>query len=249
MKRPALLTLALLLLAAFFGWETRKALVSGAGGQGEAGGARQDAWKPGAPSPDPASPPDLSPVAAAVAARPLFRQDRQPFREQSASAAPARNYDAELSRFSLLGVLDFGDGLRGVVVNKAGTRTDRWELRAGDTIPGFTVKEVRMDVLLLSADGQDLTLPLYAGPPAASGTSLRTESTRRESAPAKADAVSAAPTAPAPPPAATPPRANPLARRAIRPPPVSSADAPAPTPAPVNRPAPAVAPRYIPGRR
>ncbi|RJP23800.1 MAG: hypothetical protein C4529_03400 [Deltaproteobacteria bacterium] len=248
MKRPALLTLALLLLAAFFGWEIRRALFSGAGGQGEAEGARQDAWKPGAPSPDPASPPDLSPVAAAVAARPLFRPDRQPFREQSASAAPARNYDAELSRFTLLGVLDFGDGLRGVVVSKSGTRSDRWELRAGDALPGFAVKEVRTDALLLSADGRELTLPLYAGPPSASGGAVRTEVPRRDAASPKA-AAAASPAAPAPP--ALPPR-GPAARQLfpVAPGPAAAIPAP-PAPAPMNRTrtAPIVAPRYIPGRR
>jgi hypothetical protein len=245
-KRPALLTLALLLLAAFFGWETRQALVSAPGGQGEAAGQRQDAWRPGAPAPDPAPHPDLGPTATAVAARPLFRPDRQPFREQSVSAAPARNYDAELSRFTLLGVLDFGDGLKGVVVSKAGTRTDRWELRAGDTLPGFAVKEVRAEGLLLTADDRELTLPLYAGSPTASGSALRTDVPRRDAAGPKADS---------PPAAAPAPSSVPTRGTAARPP-VTSGSAPALTapvpvhrPAPAARPAPTVAPRYIPGRR
>jgi len=123
-RRPALATLALSLLALLFGWETRQALRETPRGQDNAATAPTGAWQPGASSFDPQPPPDPAPASAAVAARPLFRQDRQPFRE-NASSVPARNYETELSRFTLLGVLGFGDGPVGVVTGKTGSKTDR----------------------------------------------------------------------------------------------------------------------------
>jgi hypothetical protein len=151
-------------------------------------------------------------MAAAIAARPLFRADRQPFREEAAGAS-VRNYEAELSRYTLLGVLGFAEGPVGVVTAKTGKKTDRWELKAGDALPGFTVKEVGIDGLRLTADGKEFLLPLYAGAPTAAGGALRTEVTRRDAtqpatapgspAPAKPSAPGAPPgqaasTAPAP---------------------------------------------------
>ena len=121
MKRPALATLALSLLALLFGWETRQSLQGSPGGQDNAAAAQIGVWHPGVSAPDPQPPPDPTPVAAAVAERPLFRPDRQPFREQAAGAS-IRNYEAELSRYTLLGVLGSGDAPFGVVVNRARTR-------------------------------------------------------------------------------------------------------------------------------
>ena len=117
MKRPALATLALSLLALLFGWETRQALRGTPGGKDNAATATAGVWQPGVSAPDPQPPPDPAPTAAAVEARPLFRPDRQPFREQAASAVPARNYETELSRFTLLGVLGLGEGPVGVVTS------------------------------------------------------------------------------------------------------------------------------------
>jgi hypothetical protein len=230
-RRPTLATLAFFLLALLFAWETRQALRATPGGQDNA--ATAPAWQPGAAAPDPQPPPDPTPVATAIAARPLFRADRQPFKEQAASAAPARNYDAELSRFTLLGVLSFGDELKGLVASKSGARTDRWELKAGESFPGFTVKEVRTDSLLVTADGREFQLPLYSGSPTATGGALRT------------DLVKSAPAAPS----ATTAPAQPAPRVG------QGAAATAPL-APVVRPQPSapvlprdLRPRFVPGRR
>jgi hypothetical protein len=236
MKRPALALLALSLLALLFGWETRQALRATPGGQDNAAPAPAGAWQPGVTALDPQPPPDPTPTAAAVAARPLFRPDRQPFREQGPGAA--RNYETELSRYTLIGVLGFGDAPVGVVVGKAGNKGERWELKAGDPLPGFTVKEVGMEGLQLTADGKEFLLPLYAGPPTAAGGALRTDVPRRDAASPKAGS-------PTPPAVPSPPMVP--ARGTVARQPVPAA--PAPPPVPVPGTSPAVAPRYIPGRR
>jgi hypothetical protein len=225
-RRPVLATLALSLLALLFGWETRQALRATPGGQNNA--ATAEAWQPGISAPDPQPPPDPAAAAAAVVARPLFRPDRQPFREQAGSPFSARNYEAELSRFTLLGVLSFGDELKGLVVSRIGGRTDRWELKAGESFPGFTVKEVRADGLLVTADGQEFQLPLYAGSPTATWGVLRTD------VPKAAPAAASAPTAPA---ASTAPAAGQAAPSVIK----------AVPPVPVARPKPSMPPtqRYL----
>lgn len=234
MRRPVLATIALFLLALLFGWETRQALQAVPGGQDNAATATAAGfWQPGVPTHDPQPPPDPGPTVSAVTARPLFRPDRQPFREQAGSPIPVRNYEAELSRFTLLGVLSFGDELKGLVASRSGARTDRWELKAGESFPGFTVKEVRMDSLLVTADGREFQLPLYAGAPTATGGALRT------------DVVKAAPAAPSA--TTAPAQPAPKAGQGVR------ATAP---PAPVARPQPSapvsprdIRPRYVPGRR
>ena len=242
MKRPALATLALSLLALLFGWETRQALRGSPGGRDSAAGAPIGVWHPGVSVSDPQPPPDPTPVAAAVAARPLFRADRQPFREQAAAAVAARNYDTELSRFMLLGVLGFGEGPVGVVTGKTGNKTDRWEVKAGDALPGFTVKEVGMDGLRLMADDREFLLPLFAGAPTAAGGALRTEATR-----GGATSPAAAPGSPAAAkPAVSGARPAPAALPAQAPPPAQPRTAPNFTPSysPPGR-----SPRYVPGRR
>jgi hypothetical protein len=169
-------------------------------------------------------------VAAAVAARPLFRADRQPFREQAAGAVAARNYETELSRFTLLGVLGFGEGPVGVVRGKSWNKTDRWELKVGDTLQGFTVKEIGMDGLRLTADGREFLLPLYAGAPTATGGAVRTEATRGSATHPTAATGSPVPAKPA--------------ESATRP----GAAAP-PYNTPLYMPPPGITPRFIPGRR
>jgi len=247
-KRPALATLALSLLALLFGWETRQAMRGSPGGHDNAAEARIGVWQPGVSAPDPQPPPDPTPVAAAVAARPLFRPDRQPFREQAAAAVPGRNYDTELSRFMLQGVLDFGDGPVGVVTGKTGNKTDRWEVKAGDALPGFTVKEVGMDGLRLMADDRVFLLPLYAGAPTAAGGALRTEATRGGATPPAAAPGSPAAATPAAPGARPAPAASPApaALPAQASPPARPRTAPAFTPS--YRP-PGQSPRFVPGRR
>jgi hypothetical protein len=183
MRTPTLLTIGLCTLAAFFGWETYSARHSPPPSVDNAGRASMDAWRPGAPAPDPPPPPDPSGVVAAVAVRPLFRPDRQPYREQDMNAM-SRNYDAELSRLSLIGVLTFGDDLKGLVVGKGSPRPERWEVKEGDSLPGFTVKEVRIDGLSVVADGREFLLPLYAGGPTGAAGSIRTEGSRVTPSPA-----------------------------------------------------------------
>ena len=237
MRRPSLATLALSLLALLFGWETLQALRATPGGKDSVATAPTGTWQPGVSAPDPQPPPDPTPAASAVAARPLFRPDRQLFREQGASG---RNYEAELSRFTLLGVLGFGEGPVGVVTGKAGNKGDRWELKAGDALPGFTVKEVGMEGLRLTADGQEFLLPLYGGAPTAAGGALRTETPRRDAASPKAGS-------PTPPAVPSPPMVP--ARGTVAGQPVPAAPAPpaaAPPPASAQ---PSVPRRYIPGRR
>ena len=239
MRRPGLATLALSLLALLFGWETRQALRETPGGQGNAVTTPAGSWQPGVSMPDPAPASDPAPMAAAVIARPLFRPDRQPFREQGVSV---RNYEAEISRFSLLGVLGFGDAPVGVVTRKTGNQTDRWELKAGDALPGFIVKDVRMEGLLLAADGREFLLPLYAGPPTAAAGALRTEGPRRDAAqPASSPGIPAPSRPVAPPASPIPPRPANLAP-ASRAPGASQAPFPSGTP-------PVFTPRYVPGRR
>jgi hypothetical protein len=242
MKRPALATLALSLLALLFGWETRQALQGSPGGHDNAARAPIGVWQPGVSTPDPQPPPDPTPVAAAVAERPLFRPDRQPFREQAAAAVAARNYETELSRFMLLGVLGFGDGPVGVVTGKTGNKTDRWEVKAGDALPGFTVKEVGMDGLRLTADDREFLLPLFAGAPTAARGALRTEATRGGATPPAAASGSPAAAKPAVPGAR--PAQAPLAAQATP----AAQPRTAPNFTPSYRP-PGVSPRFVPGRR
>mgnify|MGYP001270220261 FL=1 len=239
MRRPALAILALSLLALLFGWETLQAFRATPGGQDIAATAPAGVWQPGVAAPDPQPPPDPTPAAAAVSARPLFRPDRQPFREQGPGAA--RNYETELSRYTLIGVLGFGDAPVGVVVGKAGNKGERWEVRKGDSLPGFMVKEIGMEGLLLTADEREFLLPLYAGPPTVAAGALRTETPRRDAAPV--------PTAPprvgAPPrpgaPAAVPGPAAPTA---------STVPGSTPQTAPSAPVSPrGIPPRYVPGRR
>jgi hypothetical protein len=113
------------------------------------------------------APPDLSAPVVSIVARPVFRPDRKPFREEAAQV-PTRNYEAELAQFTLLGVLLQGADKKGVVVGKgAAGRDTRWEVGPGDSLPGFTVKDVGADGMTLAADDREFLLPLYAGGPKA----------------------------------------------------------------------------------
>ena len=115
-KRPTLATLALSLLALLFGWETRQALQGFPGAQDNAGEGA-----------------DRGLAARDLRARPAAPlRTRRPWRRPSRRArsfgrtgsrsgsrwlhrAPARNYETELSRFTLLGVFGFGNKQVGVV--------------------------------------------------------------------------------------------------------------------------------------
>lgn len=176
MNRPALWIPLLLIAALFLGWETyvawREPVLPGS------------AQPPMPPPPSPAgregeavgiagSPPAVAP---SITARPLFRPDRKPYQEPAAAALPQRNYDAELARFNLIGILLQNEAKKGIVVGKGTGKAERWEVGAGDLLPGYAVKEVRQEGLLLSADEKEFTLPLYSGGPKAQGAEpLRTE--------------------------------------------------------------------------
>lgn len=246
MRRPALATLVLFLLALLFGWETRQALRATPGVPDNVATPPGRSWVPGVSAPDPNSPPDPMPAAMAVAARPLFRQDRQPFREQAAGAS-VRNYEAELSRFTLLGVLGFGAEPVGVVAGKAGGKGERWEVKRGDSLQGFAVREVGMEGLRLTADGQEFLLPLYAGAPTAAVGAVRTEATPRNAAkPSGSPNVAGPPPGPGAVPRPAIPAASPLTRRLRQLPSAPMAPQESPAPLPSNAP-PAAAPRNIPG--
>ena len=244
MRKPSLLALALAVLALFFGWRVQQALDAPPSAGDNAARAAATGWQPGAPAPDPPPPPDTAAAVGAVKSRPLFRADRRPFTEAVAGAVPARNFDAELSKLSLIGILAIGGDPKGIVVGKGGTRSERWEVKAGDELPGFRVKEVRTDGLAVTAEDREFLLPLYAGPPTAAGGSVRTEAPRKESAPAQPAAVPGAPPPAAAGPAPAQPRPAPGAppRPAVTPP-------VAVQPTPPARPPGAMPPRYIPGRR
>lgn len=234
MRKPYLLALALALLALFFGWRMQQALDAAPPAGDNAVRPASTGWQPGAPVPDPPPPPDTATAVAAVKNRPLFRADRQPFTD--AAGASGRNFDAELSRLSLIGIMAIGEEQKAIVVSKGGTRSERWEVKAGGELPGFRVKEIRTDGLTVTAEGREFLLPLYAGPPTtAGGGAVRTEVPRREPAPAQPAAAPAPSTAQPRPAQATPPRP-------VVPPPTGAQPATSP------RPPGAMPQRYIPGR-
>ena len=178
--------------AVFFGWEAYRAWTG--------------PLLPGAVTPaaevfsfPAAAPPQAGPGDAvysglsSIVARPVFRPDRRPYQGGSAGV-PQKNYEAELSKFTVLGVLMVGDEKKAIVVSKGSGTADRWEVGAGDSLADFTVKEVGPDGLTLVADKREFTLPLYAGgPKSMGGAPIRTEVTP----------------SPPPPPAQPPPAARP----------------------------------------
>ncbi len=174
MNRVALWILVSAAAAVFFGWEAYRAWTEPVL-PGEEARAGETLSRP-APAIPPGGPGDaVYSGLSSIVARPVFRPDRRPFQEESA-ADPQRNYDAELARYTLIGVLMDGDEKKAVVVSKGPGATERWEVGAGDSLGDFTVKEVGPDGLVLVADKRELTLPLYAGgPKAVRGAPIRTE--------------------------------------------------------------------------
>lgn len=130
---------------------------------------------------------------SSVIARPVFRPDRRPFQGAS-GAVPQRNHEAELARYTVLGVLMTGDERKAVVVSNAPGNAGRWEVGAGDDLPGFTVKEVGPDGIVLTADDREFSLPLYAGGPKGPGGGVF----RTETGPAPPRSVPGAVRPPAP---------------------------------------------------
>jgi hypothetical protein len=236
MRKPYLLVAALAALALFFGWRARQALDEPVAAGDNAARAASAGWQPGALAPDPPSPPDTATAVASIRNRPLFRADRRPYTEAGAGAS-ARNFESELSRLSLIGIMAIGDDMKGIVVSKGSANTERWEVKVGDDLPGFKVKAIRTEGLTVTAEGREFLLPLYAGSPtAAGGGPVRTEVTRKEPAPAQPKPAAApTPTAPIAPPQ------RPVPQPAVAPP-----TAPA-QPAPVQQ-TPGY-PRFTPRRR
>ena len=242
MNRTSLLVPVLALAALIFGWRAYEAWT----GPLETVGTSQPnpaAVPIGLSQEEAQAPPDLSVPVASIVARPVFRPDRRPFREDAAAQAPKRNYESELSRFTLLGVLLLGKDRKGVVVSKgASGREERWEVAPGDSLPGFIVKEVGADGVTVTADNNDFLLPLYAGGPKAPPGQ----------APVRTDVAPSRPPAPSPqPPVAGPPgTVKPPVGTTVAPPAPSTPPAVAspPTESPVydrSR----LRPRYLPGRR
>lgn len=163
MRRPTFVILVLAAGVLFFGWETYSAWTSAETPVDSPGAAAVAGSRPDPAGDNVSRDGDLSVHLAVIVTKPLFRADRQPFHENA--VVTQRNYEAELSRFSLVGVLLQDDERKGLVLSAGGTRRDRWEVAAGDTLPGFTVREVLPDGLTLAADGKEFLLPLYAGGP------------------------------------------------------------------------------------
>lgn len=238
MNRSAIYYLVYVAAAAFFAWKTYSALTDPVLPGKEIGVGvvftRPAVLDLPVPGPGNAQYAGLS----AILARPVFRPDRRPYQEGSA-AVSAKNYESELSRYTVLGVLLMEQEKIAVVVSNAPGNAGRWEVGVGDSLPGFTVKEIDTDGIVLTADGREFTLPLYAGgPKSVGGAPLRTE---------VAPPPSPRPQPPAgmPSTGATPSSAQPLELRRVAPAP-ATVPAPSPTPRIPQRTYPR---RYIPGRR
>jgi hypothetical protein len=160
----------------FFGWETYRAWTVPVGsGPSPAAPLSPKKWQAGSRDSDPREA-EVAAGLAAVLARPVFRPDRRPFKDDGAVGVPTRNYEAELSRFRLVGVILQGERSTAVVVGKTSGSAERWEVVPGDTFSGFTVRTVGEEGVQLAADGREFLLPMYEGQPKSPGSGpLRTE--------------------------------------------------------------------------
>jgi len=211
-NRAALWILVFASATAFFGWKTYRAL-TGPVIPGETPPAGAAFSPPSAAAQTQKGTEDAAyPGLSSLLARPVFRPDRRAYQGGGAES-PQRNYEAELSRLTVLGVLMMSDKMVGLVVGTGASKGERWEVGAGDSLSGFTVKEVNQDGLVLAADGRQFTLPLYAGGPKAVGrTPLRTEVAPAPSAakPGVPSSASPAPAAKTAPPSAAAPPSTPV---------------------------------------
>ncbi len=202
MNRGRLLLPAFSLVALLFGWKTYEAWTVPPVPPPPAA-VSAPAPPAAAPADNTAQGPDLQRVVAGILARPLFRPDRQPFRESSPGASQ-RNYAAELGRFHVVGVLVLDGAPRAILNGTASRHAERYEVGPGDSLPGFTVKEVRQEGVVVVADGREFTIPMYAGGPRGTAEALRTEVPQRAS-PAHSPPAGGLPAATAARPAAAPP--------------------------------------------
>jgi hypothetical protein len=165
-----------LVASLFFGWETYRAWTAPVGaGSSPAAPFSPRKWQAGSRDSDPREA-EVAAGLAAVLARPVFRPDRRPFKDDKDVGVPVRNYEAEISRFRLVGVILQGERSTAVVVGKTSGPAERWEVVPGDTLPGFTVRTVGEEGVRLAADGREFLLPMYEGQPKSGGSGpLRTE--------------------------------------------------------------------------
>jgi len=194
----------------FFGWETYHAWTAPVGsGSSQAASFSPKKWQAGARDTDPREA-EVAAGLAAVLARPVFRPDRRPFKEDGAVGVPTRNYEAELSRFRLVGVILQGERSTAVVVGKTSGPAERWEVAPGDTLPGFTVRTVGEEGVQLAADGREFLLPMYEGQPKSQGSGpLRTEVAKPSTASPAAGRTGASPPQPGISPASVSPQPAP----------------------------------------
>jgi len=176
MNRPTRWGMLLLAASLFFGWETYHAWTSPVDpGASPAAPFSPREWQDGSRENDPRGAAVAAEVAA-ILAKPVFRPDRRPFQDNASGGGSVRNYQAELSRLSLVGVIFQGDRKTAVIVGGTSGRTERWEVGPGDALPGFTVGTVEEEGVRLAADGREFLLPMYTGPPEVKGSGpLRTE--------------------------------------------------------------------------
>lgn len=179
MRRSGLLIPAVGLLAAFFGWKCyavwTEPFPPPLRSTGEAAG-----FFPSASPAAPARSADLSAAVSLVTVRPVFRPDRTLFAKSDSVAA--RNYDAELNRYTVLGILGGEEGRKAIVAGGASGKSERYEVGPGEGFPGFTVKEVRENEVLVLADNVEFALPLYAGGPKGTVEAARTDTTPAKTA-------------------------------------------------------------------
>ena len=197
----------------FFGWETYRAWTAPVvSGSSPAASFSPKKWQAGSRDSDPREA-EMAAGLAAVLARPVFRPDRRPFKEDGAVGVPTRNYEAELSRFRLVGVILQGERSTAVVVGKTSGPAERWEVVPGGTLPGFTVRTVGEEGIQLAADGREFLLPMYEGQPKSQGSGpLRTEVATPPTAPSRPSAAGrtgASPPQPGTLPASVPPQPPP----------------------------------------
>ena len=174
MRRPALLIIALCLIGILFGWKAQKAWFSP---PPVIDSAKRPAIDLGPGELGPAPWRDLAGAAAAISSRSLFRPDRSFFGAGESGSGDGQGQNQDLSRLSMIGLMTFGGGMKGIVISNDNPQAERLELKAGDSLLGFKVKEVRMDGIVLISDERQVLLPLYAGPPTVGEGSLRSQNT------------------------------------------------------------------------
>jgi len=174
MRSPALPIIALCSICILFGWKAQKAWFSPPPAVDYAKNQSIDIG-PNEPGSVPWR--DLVGAVNVISSRSLFRPDRS-FFGAGESGEDGKGGNQNLSRLSMIGLMTFGGGMKGIVIDTGNPQSERWEVQAGDSLLGFKVKEVRMDGIVLVTDGRQVMLPLYAGPPTVDERSLRSQNMR-----------------------------------------------------------------------